>query len=102
MDDDSADRTAEQLERFRREWPELRVLRLRRNSGHQAALTSGLHHAVGAYVVSTDADLQDPPEKIPEMLELARSRRLDVVNSTRSDRSTDNGFKRRSAGARRA
>ncbi|MFB7293652.1 glycosyltransferase family 2 protein [Actinacidiphila glaucinigra] len=98
VDDGSADRTAELLEGFRREWPELRVLRLRRNSGHQVALTAGLHHAVGAYVVSIDADLQDPPEKIPEMLELARSRHLDVVYGIRADRSTDSGFKRRSAG----
>ncbi|MFC1420428.1 glycosyltransferase family 2 protein [Streptacidiphilus cavernicola] len=98
VDDGSSDRTAALLEDFRIGWPELRVVRLRRNSGHQAALTAGLHRAVGDYVVSIDADLQDPPEKIPEMLELARSGDLDIVYGVRTDRSADTGFKRRTAG----
>ncbi|MEU2390734.1 glycosyltransferase family 2 protein [Streptomyces sp. NPDC007369] len=99
VDDGSTDRTAELLEKFRTDWPELRIVRLRGNSGHQAALRAGLHRSVGAYVASLDADLQDPPEKIPEMLDLARSRQLDIVYGVRSDRSTDTGFKRHTAGA---
>ncbi|WP_431679941.1 glycosyltransferase family 2 protein [Kitasatospora sp. KL5] len=99
VDDGSADRTAELLEEFRLTWSELRIVKLRRNSGHQAALTAGLHSSVGAYVASIDADLQDPPEKIPEMLDLARSQNLDIVYGVRSDRSTDTGFKRWTAGA---
>ncbi|MFB9366216.1 glycosyltransferase [Kitasatospora sp. NPDC001664] len=99
VDDGSADRTAELLEKERAGWPELRVVRLRSNAGHQAALTAGLHAAVGAYVASIDADLQDPPEKIPEMLELARAEGLDIVYGVRTDRSTDTAFKRRTAGA---
>ncbi|MFK0254094.1 glycosyltransferase family 2 protein [Streptomyces sp. NPDC090445] len=99
VDDGSTDRTAELLEKFRTDWPELRIVRLRGNSGHQAALRAGLHRSVGAYVASIDADLQDPPEKIPEMLDLARSRQLDIVYGVRSDRSTDTGFKRHTAGA---
>ncbi|MFJ3907065.1 MULTISPECIES: glycosyltransferase family 2 protein [Streptomyces] len=99
VDDGSTDRTAELLEKFRTDWPELRIVRLRGNSGHQAALRAGLHSSVGAYVASIDADLQDPPEKIPEMLDLARSENLDIVYGVRSDRSTDTGFKRRTAGA---
>ncbi|MDH6576444.1 glycosyltransferase family 2 protein [Kitasatospora sp. MAP5-34] len=99
VDDGSKDKTAELLGDFRHAWPELRVVRLRRNSGHQAALTAGLHRAVGRYVASIDADLQDPPEKIPEMLDLALERQLDIVYGVRNDRSTDSGFKRRSAGA---
>ncbi|MET9463476.1 glycosyltransferase family 2 protein [Streptomyces sp. NPDC006544] len=99
VDDGSEDRTAALLTEFQVEWPELRVVRLRGNSGHQAALTAGLHSALGAYVASIDADLQDPPEKIPEMLDLARRDHLDIVYGVRGDRSTDTGFKRRSAGA---
>ncbi|MCC9310539.1 glycosyltransferase family 2 protein [Kitasatospora sp. RB6PN24] len=99
VDDGSADRTAELLEEIRLTWPELRIVKLRRNSGHQAALTAGLHSSVGAYVASIDADLQDPPEKIPEMLDLARAQHLDIVYGVRSDRSTDTGFKRWTAGA---
>ncbi|MET9195354.1 glycosyltransferase family 2 protein [Streptomyces olivaceus] len=98
VDDGSGDRTAELLAAFRLGWPELRVVALRRNSGHQAALTAGLDRARGAYVVSLDADLQDPPEKIPDMLALARAEGLDIVYGVRADRSSDSGFKRWSAG----
>lgn len=99
VDDGSTDRTAGQLMDLRATWPQLRVVRLRRNSGHQAALTAGLLHARGRYAASLDADLQDPPEKIPEMLALARSRQLDIVYGVRVNRATDTRFKRRTAGA---
>jgi dolichol-phosphate mannosyltransferase len=98
VDDGSADETAAQLFGLRRIWPELRIVRLRRNSGHQAALTAGLHRALGQYVVSLDADLQDPPEKITEMLALARSHNLDIVYGVRQDRSSDTAGKRHTAG----
>ncbi|MEU8659260.1 glycosyltransferase family 2 protein [Actinoplanes philippinensis] len=98
VDDGSRDATPAVLQRMRREWPQLRVLRLRRNSGHQNALTAGLHRARGQYVVSIDVDLQDPPEVIAEMLELAESANLDVVHGVRADRSTDSAFKRGTAG----
>jgi dolichol-phosphate mannosyltransferase len=99
VDDGSTDRTVELLKELRAGWPQLRMVRLRRNSGHQAALTAGLHHARGRYAASLDADLQDPPEKIPEMLDLARARHLDIVYGVRANRSTDTGFKRHTAGA---
>lgn len=97
VDDGSTDTTAAQLIGLRRVWPEVRVIRLRRNGGHQAALTAGLHRAFGQYVVSLDADLQDPPEKIAEMLALARSQGLDIVYGVRQDRSTDSAAKRHTA-----
>ncbi|MEO3926542.1 glycosyltransferase family 2 protein [Micromonosporaceae bacterium B7E4] len=99
VDDGSADRTVEVLRELRAEWPELRVVRLRRNSGHQAALLAGLMRARGDYLVSIDADLQDPPEVIPEMLRRAREDRLHVVYGVRTDRSTDTAFKRGTAAA---
>jgi polyisoprenyl-phosphate glycosyltransferase len=97
VDDGSTDATAAALMGLRRSWPELRVVRLRRNCGHQAALTAGLHHARGDWVVSIDADLQDPPEKIREMLDLARADSLDVVYGVRIDRGTDSFLKRTTA-----
>ncbi|MDN5797519.1 MAG: glycosyltransferase family 2 protein [Intrasporangium sp.] len=97
VDDGSSDLTPALLQRFRREWPSLRVVRLRANAGHQAAISAGLVSARGDYVVTLDADLQDPPEVIPHMLELARRDGVDVVYGVRSDRSTDTWFKRVSA-----
>ena len=97
VDDGSVDRTAQVLLEEGRRWRQLRVVRLRRNSGHQAALTAGLHLARGEWVVSIDADLQDPPETIVDMLRVARERGVDVVYGVRSDRSTDTVFKRRTA-----
>ena len=97
VDDGSTDTTASVLAGLGESWPELRIVRLRRNSGHQGALIAGLFRALGDYVVSIDADLQDPPEKIPEMLQLARRDGLDIVHGVREDRSSDTPFKRWSA-----
>jgi glycosyltransferase involved in cell wall biosynthesis len=98
VDDGSSDATVSRLMQLRAEWPQLRVLALRRNVGHQTALRAGLRAAKGAYVVSIDADLQDPPEVIGEMLAVARREKVDVVYGVRSDRSTDTAFKRQTAG----
>ena len=92
VDDGSDDQTPALLQREQRSWPQLRVLRLRANAGHQAAISAGLVRARGDYVVTIDADLQDPPESIAAMLDLARRDGLDVVYGVRSDRSTDTVF----------
>ncbi len=94
VDDGSSDLTPALLQRFGRGWPELRTIRLRANAGHQAAISAGLRRARGDYVATIDADLQDPPEVILEMLTEARSTGVDVVYGVRSDRSTDTPFKR--------
>jgi len=98
VDDGSSDATPAILAGLRTQWPQLRVIRLRRNSGHQAALVAGLFRADGDFVASIDADLQDPPEVIVDMLRLARTESLDIVYGVRSDRSTDSVFKRWTAG----
>jgi polyisoprenyl-phosphate glycosyltransferase len=97
VDDGSTDGTFPALDRLRQDWPQLRIVRLRRNCGHQAALTAGISAASGDYVVSIDADLQDPPEKIPEMLALAERDGLDIVYGVRTDRSRDSVGKRLTA-----
>jgi polyisoprenyl-phosphate glycosyltransferase len=99
VDDGSSDTTPVVLQRLHRDWPQLRIIRLRANAGHQAAISAGLGAARGHYVVTLDADLQDPPEVITPMLETARSQGVDVVYGVRSDRSTDSAFKRLSARA---
>jgi glycosyltransferase involved in cell wall biosynthesis len=97
VDDGSTDLTPVLLERLRRDWPELRVVRLRANAGHQAALSAGLDRARGDWVVTLDADLQDPPELIGQMLAIGRAEQVDVVYGVRTDRSSDSTFKRVSA-----
>ena len=98
VDDGSRDATAQMLLDLGRTWAQLRLIKLRRNSGHQAALTAGVQRSRGEWVVSIDADLQDPPEVIPQMLGLARDEGLDVVYGIRSDRRSDTIFKRYTAG----
>jgi polyisoprenyl-phosphate glycosyltransferase len=68
VDDGSRDRTGEILHKLQTSDPHVRVLRLSRNFGHQIAATAGLDVSDGDAVVLIDADLQDPPEVIPEMI----------------------------------
>lgn len=98
VDDGSRDRTAALVREAMGTWPELRLIRLMRNSGHQAALTCGFAAARGDYVVTIDADLQDPPEVIPRMIAVAESTKVDVVYGVRSDRTQDGWFKRTTGG----
>lgn len=99
VDDGSTDATPVLLQRLRLSWRQLRIVRLRTNAGHQAALSAGLVAARGDYVVTIDADLQDPPETIAQMIAAVAERGADVVYGVRSDRSTDSLFKRQSANA---
>jgi glycosyltransferase involved in cell wall biosynthesis len=94
VDDGSTDETPVLLERYRREWHQLRVVRLRTNAGHQAALSAGLARARGEWIATIDADLQDPPETLAAMMTAARAKGVDVVFGVREDRSTDSAFKR--------
>jgi len=97
VDDGSRDATVARLLHLRAGWPRLRVVSLRRNVGHQVALSAGLRAATGDYVVSIDADLQDPPAVIAEMLAVARADGVDVVYGVRADRRSDTVFKRGTA-----
>jgi dolichol-phosphate mannosyltransferase len=99
VDDGSRDATPVLLLREQRSWPELRVVRLRTNAGHQAALSAGLARARGDWIATLDADLQDPPELLPQMLAAAREADVDVAYGVRTDRSTDSVFKRTTARA---
>lgn len=65
--------------------PHVRVLSFSRNFGHQAAVTAGVEHARAAAIIVIDADLQDPPEVIPELLAAWRAG-ADVVSAVRAVR----------------
>jgi glycosyltransferase involved in cell wall biosynthesis len=99
VDDGSSDGTGAALCRMAMTWPQVRPLPLARNVGHQIALSAGLDRAEGDHVVTMDADLQDPPELIPVMLQRAVAEAADVVYARRADRSTDSFFKRWTASA---
>jgi glycosyltransferase involved in cell wall biosynthesis len=91
-DDGSRDATGEILEEIASADPRVKVVSLSRNFGHQAALTAGLEHASGDAVVMIDADLQDPPEVIPEMVTRWREG-ADVVYAVRESRAGETKMK---------
>ena len=93
VDDGSVDGTADILRELHASDARVKVVRLSRNFGHQFAITAGLEHASGDAVVLIDADLQDPPEVILEMLARWNEGRWDVVYGTRIDREGESLFK---------
>jgi len=92
VNDGSRDSTPEKLDALAAADPRLRVVHLSRNFGHQAALTAGLEHARGDAVAMLDADLQDPPELIREMLAEWQNG-ADVVYMVRAERQGETVFK---------
>jgi dolichol-phosphate mannosyltransferase len=92
VDDGSSDGTAAILEELAAADRRIRVVTLSRNFGHQTALTAGLEHAAGDAVVMIDADLQDPPELIPDLVEWWR-KGSDVVVAAREAREGETRFK---------
>ncbi len=77
--------------------PHLVAVNLSRNHGHQLALTAGLDLARGDLILIIDADLQDPPELLPDMLETMRREGADVVYGVRKSRAGETAFKRATA-----
>ena len=96
VNDGSRDRTLPLLVELHRRDPRVRVFDLSRNFGKEAALTAGLDQARGAAVIPIDADLQDPPEVIPDLI--ARWREgFEVVNAVRAAREREGWIKRATA-----
>lgn len=92
VNDGSTDRTLEILLSLREKDSRIKIINFSRNFGHQIAVTAGLDHAKGDVVVVIDADLQDPPEVILEMLEKWRDG-YKVVYGVRSERKGESAFK---------
>jgi dolichol-phosphate mannosyltransferase len=96
VNDGSKDRSLAMLRELAAAEPRYKVLSLARNFGHQMAITAGLDRASGEAVVVMDADLQDPPEVVKQMV--ARWREgFDVVFGVRSRRHGESAFKRLTA-----
>lgn len=96
VNDGSRDRTLSALAVLRLENPSIKIVDLSRNFGKEAALTAGLEYARGDAVIPLDADLQDPPELIPNLVSKWREG-YDTVVAVRRDRSSDSFIKRGSA-----
>ncbi len=96
VDDGSSDGTTEVLKRAAAEDSRIKALFFSRNFGHQVAITAGLDFASGDAVAVMDADLQDPPELLPQMVALLNDG-YDVVSAQRLTREGDGFLKRYTA-----
>ena len=97
INDGSRDRSWEIMQRLAASDPHLVAVNLSRNHGHQLALTAGLDLCRGDKILVIDADLQDPPELLPKMLESMRENEADVVYGVRKSRRGETAFKRATA-----
>ena len=93
VENGSTDNTLQVLRDIFASDPHVRIIALRRNFGFQGSISAGLFHARGDAVVTIDADLQDPPEKIEEMI-THFEQGYDLVLGVRTDRSADSFIKR--------
>ena len=98
VDDGSTDTTLAVIEALRRSDDRVAVISLSRNFGKETAMTAGMDHAAGDAVVVIDADLQDPPEVIPELMTCWRAG-FDMVYAKRRSRAGESWLKRGTAGA---
>ncbi|MCU0548286.1 MAG: glycosyltransferase family 2 protein [Leptolyngbya sp. Prado105] len=96
INDGSRDRSLQLIRELHDRDPRVCYLSLARNFGHQIAVTAGLNYVRGRVIVILDADLQDPPELIPEMIEKWRQG-YQVVYAQRTQRRQEGWFKRLSA-----
>lgn len=93
IDDGSTDGSFQWLEKISPEVSNVRKLQFSRNFGHQAAITAGLDHATGDAVIIMDADLQDPPEVLPDLIAKWREG-FEVVYAVRRKREGEGFLKK--------
>ena len=93
VDDGSVDASPALLKQLAEKDSRVTVIRFSRNFGHQPAVSAGMQHCRGELAVIIDADLQDPPEVIPDMLEELRAENANVVYGVRKRRKGETWFK---------
>lgn len=93
VDDGSEDKTWSMIEAEASSKPQIVGVKLSRNHGHQIALTAGLSHAKGQRIMMMDADLQDPPQLLPEMM-MGLDSGADVAYGLRRTRDGETVFKK--------
>ena len=92
INDGSKDKTLEILKEVAKENKNVKIISFSRNFGHQCAVTAGLRYVTGDAIVIIDADLQDPPELIPEMIKLWEEGN-EVIYGKRKSREGESRFK---------
>ena len=92
INDGSKDKTLNYLEEIARKDTCVKIISFSRNFGHQAAVTAGLQHVTGDAIIILDADLQDPPELIPDMIKLWEEGN-EVIYGKRKSRDGESFFK---------
>ncbi|MBU6207430.1 MAG: glycosyltransferase family 2 protein [Alphaproteobacteria bacterium] len=97
INDGSKDTTWAAMQRIAASDPQLVAINLSRNHGHQLALTAGLDLCRGAHILILDADLQDSPELLPEMLAAMHAEEADVVYAVRRARAGESAAKKATA-----
>ena len=93
VNDGSQDRSFELMRGLASRDPRVKILSFSRNFGHQMAITAGIDHAAGDAVVVIDADLQDPPEVIPNLIKEWQNG-AELVYAQRSERKGETFFKK--------
>lgn len=86
IDDGSSDRSFSILKEIALRDKKVRVIRFRKNFGQSAAMSAGIDHAQGEWIVTIDADLQNDPADIPRLLDMARTEDIDIVSGWREKR----------------
>lgn len=94
IDDGSPDDTWAVLQGLVKKWPELRAFRLARNFGKEAALRAGLEASRGEAAIIMDADMQHPPDLIPELARLWSEEGYEIVNAVKSHRGRESWARR--------
>lgn len=97
INDGSKDRTAEMLSAIAANDRTVKVLHFSRNFGHQPAVTAGIHYCKSDLAIIIDADLQDPPELIPDLIETHKREQANVVYCVREKRKGESFLKKISA-----
>lgn len=86
VNDGSKDKTLEEIKALRNKDKRVRYISFSRNFGKEAAMKAGLDYSTGDYVTLMDADLQDPPKMLPEMLNILEKEHYDCVGTRRVTR----------------
>ncbi len=86
VDDGSTDSSWKVIEELKQEYPQIRALRFRRNYGKSAGLNRGFDAAAGDVIITMDADLQDSPDEIPELVRMIVEDGYDLVSGWKKKR----------------